>query len=403
MRICKIWDADYPWDIRVEKISNSLAMAGHEVHLVCRNEARRQKTEWNGRFTIHRLPVFPDFADPIKTLWNFPFAFNPIWIHSIAQVVRDTQADLILVRDILLALPAVILGRFFQIPVILDMAENYPAMLRDRIRYTPTGRLAALIRHPSNALVVECVALKFVDHVIVVVEESRERLVHKGVPWERISVVGNTPKLDQWLQVERALQRVTPQREMNLVYLGNLDGSRGVDVAIRAVEFLKRIGRLVRLSIIGDGPCIQELRNLASKLSVEDRVLITGRLPWARIEAIMAKAHVGIIPHYVTDAWNSTIPNKLFDYMCMGLPVIVSDAKPTARIVQAERCGEVFRDRNPEDLARCVLLLENPELCKREGCAGKVAVRERYNWERDSQVLVKVVQNARRSGSRLTQ
>ena len=37
MRICKIWDADYPWDVRVEKVARSLTEAGHEVHLVARN------------------------------------------------------------------------------------------------------------------------------------------------------------------------------------------------------------------------------------------------------------------------------------------------------------------------------------------------------------------------------
>src|SRR5947208_16013784 len=50
MRICKIWDADYPWDIRVEKVATSLSEAGHDVHLVFRNEARKPTLEWDGRF-----------------------------------------------------------------------------------------------------------------------------------------------------------------------------------------------------------------------------------------------------------------------------------------------------------------------------------------------------------------
>ena len=59
MKICKIWDADYPWDIRVEKVATSLSMAGHSVHLVCRNLDRRVRVEHNGTFTVHRLPAVP--------------------------------------------------------------------------------------------------------------------------------------------------------------------------------------------------------------------------------------------------------------------------------------------------------------------------------------------------------
>ena len=44
----------------------------------------------------------------------------------------------------------------------------------------------------------------------------------------------------------------------------------------------------------------------------------------------------------------------------LGLPVIVSDARPTARVVRDTGCGEVFQDRSVEDLARCIVALEGP-------------------------------------------
>ena len=56
MRICKVYDADYPWDIRVEKITDSLIQHGHEVHLVCRNLKRSPGYECSEQLHIHRLP-----------------------------------------------------------------------------------------------------------------------------------------------------------------------------------------------------------------------------------------------------------------------------------------------------------------------------------------------------------
>jgi glycosyltransferase involved in cell wall biosynthesis len=397
MRICKIWDADYPWDIRVEKVANSLGAAGHSVHLVCRNQGRQVRREQCGTFTVHRLPSLPVALGPLHTVANFPHPLNPVWLRVIARVVRTSGTDLILVRDILLALPAIVVGKRYRIPVVLDMAENYPAMLRDRLRYTPTGLLGRLIRQPALARLVERVALRLVDHTIVVVEESRDRLVQAGVASQRLSIVCNTPRLEQWTPSAESDISPTVSERTTAVYLGNLDGSRGIDVAIRAIRHLKDASRLVDLCVIGDGPSIRGLRKLVSERGLSDRVTITGRLPFREVQALIARAHVGLIPHYSTEAWNTTIPNKLFDYMLLGLPVIVSDVRPTARIVRDTGCGEVFRDRDAKDLARCIMVLEDPERRRRAGANGRRAVLERYRWDHDGATLVRTVERVART------
>jgi glycosyltransferase involved in cell wall biosynthesis len=391
MKICKIWDADYPWDIRVKKILLTLEQAGHTVDLVCRNQARRKRLESNGCLTIRRLPAIPSALGPLHTICNFPFPFNPVWIKAIATTIRHAHSDLVLVRDLPLALPAAILGRVYRVPVVLDMAENYPAMLADRLNYTQTSAIGRCVRHPLPARLIELLIIRLVHHIIVVVDESRDRLLRDGVSPDRVSVVCNTPRIDQW-KLKDYPQIVSHECSgLNLVYLGNLDGSRGIDVAIQAVRHLKDIGYKAKLSVIGDGPNILKLRELVIQCKVSDRVTIMGRLPFSQVQSIMAESHIGLIPHYSTAAWNSTIPNKLFDYMLLGLPVIVSDAKPTARIVQAEGCGEVFQDRNPFDLARCIRALEPPQLRQQMGTAGMAAVQKRYNWNYDAPVLLRSV------------
>jgi glycosyltransferase involved in cell wall biosynthesis len=159
----------------------------------------------------------------------------------------------------------------------------------------------------------------------------------------------------------------------------------------------------VSLTVIGDGPNTGGCRALAAELGVTDRVRFTGRLPFDAVRAELARANVGLIPHYSTAAWNSTMPNKLFDYMMLGLAVIVSDARPAARVVRDTGCGEVFGDRNAEDLARCILALERPEQRALRGANGSAAVRAHYNWTQDSRVLVEVLEQvARRTAVAMT-
>ena len=398
MRICKIWDADYPWDIRVEKVVFALALAGHSVDLVCRNQARRTRLESNGSLTIRRLPSLPPMLGPLHTGCNFPFPLNPVWINAIASAIRHGHADLLLVRDLPLALPAAMLGRAKRIPVVLDMAEHYPAMLEDRLRYTPTNLLGRLIRHPGTARLIERLSMRLVDHIIVVVEESRDRLIQAGYPPERLTVVSNTPRPDQWDFKDVPEAQSMQKHGLNQVYLGNLDGIRGIDVAIHALRHLKDHGCEAHLTVIGDGPNMPQLRELARQTGVFNQVEFVGhislhdRAGCSRVQTIIAQSDIGLIPHYATEACNSTIPNKLFDYMMLGLPVIVSNMKPTARIVLQEGCGEVFKDRDPVDLARCVLALADPQVRKRKGHKGQAAISRRYNWNYDSKILVDTIE-----------
>jgi len=67
----------------------------------------------------------------------------------------------------------------------------------------------------------------------------------------------------------------------------------------------------------------------------------------------------------------------------MGKPVIVSNAKPTERIVEEERCGLVFQDRDFNEFARAVLKLEQASTREEMGRNGKAAITERYNWAVD--------------------
>ena len=396
MVICHIWDADYPWDIRVEKVCQSL-QAKHEVHLVCRNEKRSLRHEVLDGTIIHRLPSLPMWLGPCHTILGLPFFFNPTWIEAIWSTVKKTRAGLILVRDIPLAPTAILVGRWFNIPVLLDLAENYPAMLEDQRLYSPTTSIGRMVRHPGLAKIVEKTVLRLVDHIIVVVEESRDRLVDMGIDPGRITIITNTPTLDRWSEDCAAKTASNVRDPAHFVYLGNLDGSRGLDTAIKAVGLLKDRGHYVELSIIGTGPNIDLYRKLAEMLVVTDRVAITGRLPFAKVEAIMAQANVGLIPHYGTGAWNSTIPNKLFDFMSMGKPVVVSNARPTERIVEEVQCGIVFKERDAEDLAVAMMAMEDKALRERFGRQGRDAFVKKYNWAVDEQRLFESLDSAVRA------
>src|ERR1700741_3616036 len=90
MMICKVWDADYPWDVRVEKVARSLTDAGHEVHLVARNRGRLSRYEQLPEAHVHRLRPLP-IGRRLDSATMFPAFFNPRWAAAIIGTARQTK------------------------------------------------------------------------------------------------------------------------------------------------------------------------------------------------------------------------------------------------------------------------------------------------------------------------
>jgi glycosyltransferase involved in cell wall biosynthesis len=254
MRILKVWDGEYPWDVRAEKVCQGLTDAGHVVHMVARNRDDRALREELQECTVHRLRPWRLLGPALDAASQFPAFFNPRWVRLMTSVGRRQQVDLILVRDLPLAPTAIYAARRLGVPVALDMAENYPAMMRDLWTTGATRFGDALVRNPRAVEAVERWTLRRIDHTLVVVEESRDRLVALGVPPDRITVVSNTPSLQRLDRLDPPTRQPAGDGgRLELVYLGLLETARGVGAAIEAVALCRARGIPVTFSIIGDG------------------------------------------------------------------------------------------------------------------------------------------------------
>lgn len=389
MRILKIWDGEYPWDVRTEKVCQALSDLGHTVHMVARNRDGRAILERLPECTVHRMTPWPLLGKTLDATSQFPAFFNPRWIRHVAQTARQEKAELIIVRDIPLAPVAYRVGRQLGLPVILDMAENYPAMIDD---YWTTGTTRFgdfVIRNPRIVRIVERWVLARMDHILVVVEESRDRLVSLGVPPDRVSIVSNTPRRRRIVESAStenpASRRRDPQDVFRMVYLGLMEEPRGVRLVLDAVAAARRRGIRVELDLLGDGRSLDAFRARAKELDLYEckAVRFHGYVPYQDALSIVSQADAGLIPHFANESWETTIPNKLFDYMSLSLPVIASDVTPVVRILKETGAGRTFRDRDARDLERVIVELAADDQLSRIGEAGIEAIRRTHNWENE--------------------
>lgn len=393
----------YP-DIRVVKMTDTLAKAGYEVIVLARNikgvsepgashpyaHLLNQKgEEWRGRLLLRRL--LDDTPERWRAPLTLPYYVNPVWKRAIRDLVVREGCRLLIVRDMPLVLAATAVGKRYGVPVIFDMAENYPAALSVWRRYEGVMRYIVnnVARNVALARIVEKAALRASSHVLVVTDESRSRIAEWVVDISRITVVENTPILEEYDADLLASVLAVESQGIVIVYTGELHVYRGIETCLYAANMLKDTIN-VKWWFIGMGKKENDFRHLAEQLALTS-VTWYGWQPHPQMRAYITKSDVGIVPHFRNPLTDFTMPNKVYDYMAFRKPVLVSDCRPMKRMVEEVGCGLVFRSQDAKDLAEKVLMLRDPALRAEMGERGRKAVEERYNWSVDGQKLLEVV------------
>ena len=378
MKIAILFYAPFPWNRGIHLVASALREAGHDVVVYC-PEGRV------GESSDTSVPVVR------RSRGALPVYIDVVWLFWLARRMRRDGVDVVWTRDLPLMPFAIVAGRLLRRPVCFDMRENFPAAYVARRGSIGVGE--RIIHAVLKA--VERVCIRLSDHVFVVVEEQKERLVAMGVAAERVSVNMTTPDSDFLASCPAP---ITGGPGISAVYAGHFFAFRGLGMVLEAVAEARRRGARVHLTIAGGGgrgddERRDELLDQTRALGIEDAVNVAGWIDPRNLPAFLAEFDVGLITNELSEHTETTIPGKLFEYMACGLMVISSDLAPVRRIVEREQVGYVFRPYAVEALAERLVLVAGmtPEGRLAIRLRGWRAARDQYNWHRQSRALVKAV------------
>ncbi|GAB4282566.1 MAG: hypothetical protein Kow0067_02780 [Coriobacteriia bacterium] len=378
----------YPPDVRVDKEARVLAEAGHEIFLLTSDKNGRPSAEPLPPLEVRRYPARGGWLESkLTALVNFLTWRMPLWERHIDAFVAENGIEALHVHDLPAVASAVAVGRRRGIPVVFDMHEYYPGA----VRVWPRPWLAKLIQTPARYERYHTWATRAVDAVIPAVEETQEMALAAGVPPERVWLFRNVEdagEIVRWEGPEEGAFVVT--------FAGGFGPHRGIDTLISAMPLLLELVPGARLLLIGSGSNDAELRALAGELGVSEHVEFTGWIGIDEMRERLAHSSVGTAPFTRSAHTDTMLPHKLFQYMGMGLPVVVTDCKPVARIVHETGAGEVARSGDAASVARALARLADPDRARAASEAGKRAVAERYNLEIEGMRLAELYESLAR-------
>ncbi|MFK8005348.1 MAG: glycosyltransferase family 4 protein [Saprospiraceae bacterium] len=391
MKIGMILDNEFTGDMRVENEVISLVEAGHQVFVLCFNYGKKEPFESFHGGQIIRILINSKYKDKMKGLTNTFFdPYTRYWGKQISSFVKEYNIEVLHVHDLVLLGGAFkgIKKLGYKIPVVSDLHENYPEALK-YYKFSNTFPGNILISVPKW----ERTEIKWIDqadYIITVIEEAVTRYEKLGTDKSKITVVANYVNSDEFLNAETVdsiLEKFKGQFVIS--YLGGFDSHRGLESVIRAVPLVRDQIPNFKLVLVGAGRNLEDLKQLAKSLDVEEQVVFEGwQLP-STLPTYISASSLCLIPHLKTGHTDNTIPHKLFQYMLLGKPVLSTNCNPLERIINETKSGLIFRSNDEKDLAEKIkYAYDNSDETKQMGVNGTKAVKEIYNWENTAKNLI---------------
>jgi glycosyltransferase involved in cell wall biosynthesis len=377
-----------PFDRRVWQEAQALVHNGWRVSVICPlNASFPKRFELIDDIAIYRHPLPPEGRGALAYFREYSFAlFHEFRL--LMKVHRERGFSIIQACNppdliFLVAAPFKLFGKRF----IFDQHDVGPELFV--VKYEKKGVLYRAL------LFFERCSYAMADFVITANATFKDLATSRGgKDPSRVEVVYGVPD-------RKRIHRVEPEpglrgdRKFVIGYIGIINEQDGVDHLIKAVAELvhKRGFRDLRAVVVGSGPALDQVRQLADSLNLSDFVVFTGYLSGERFLSHVSAFDIGVIPDPYNEANDVMSMNKVFEYCALGIPTACYPLKETKRLLG--EAGVYAPTLDPGGLAEaCLSLMRNEAL--RARCSAEAArlSAETFIWDHEAKKYVDIYKRA---------
>lgn len=261
--------------------------------------------------------------------------------------------------------------------VIFDVHEDIPYDIADKVWIAPP------LRPPVAAA--SAVVLRAMQGLYSGVVTATPAIARRFRN-EHTVVVRNYPSLEE---LPQGPSPSFADRPANVVYVGSITELRCAFEMVRAMASAS-IPAGTRLQLAGlfeDDPLERKVRALPGAQNVE----FLGYCARSRVNALLTNARAGLLLFQPAANHDEAVPNKLFEYLGAGLPVIISNTMQCSSVVREHDCGVVVDPNDLEQIAKAIAyLVDNPAAAQAMGERGRMLVREKFQWTSEATKLTQL-------------
>jgi glycosyltransferase involved in cell wall biosynthesis len=291
------------------------------------------------------------------------------------QVARSREFDLLYYRGVSFLANC---GHFLGLPSISEVNGIYV----DELRSAGMRRLGLQFHTFREKNIVTGA-----DRIICVTEGIRNELVKQyGVKSEQCYVIGNAADLELFYPKSKSECRNKLGLRLdsyNIGFIGTFQPWIEFKPLFEAITELVRQKVPVLLTLVGDGPKFNDVKQCVRNHNLDSQVLLTGRVPYETIPDWINTFDVCIAPF--ARSRNQKIglsPLKLYEYMACGRPAIVSDIPGVTATIKSANAGLIYDSANAVTLASHLLqIYEKPDLGELMGRNARNYVHDNHSWE----------------------
>jgi glycosyltransferase involved in cell wall biosynthesis len=365
--ICAIGTNHDAHGVRVyHRICRSLTSNGFEVDWIAQSDGSREFVEG---IHFHELGKYSPSVDlrPLTRLQRIRQAFS---------IAKRLNAALFQFHSPEFIVHAITLKNRTEKPVVFDCMEDFESYVRQRpgipwwLRPLAVFGTRHLLRKAGR---------KF-DAVLTADPGTAEffrPFARRVLPLYNFPVLRNFPDSSR-----------KHHTAYDLVHHGRLNKHHLIEI-LNIDEALQDRNHFVKWYLFGSIPEREWFLTELKSRGVSDRFRIEKRILHSRVMGEVQKAKIGIIPLPDLPKYHNNVPGKLFEFMAMRMPVVMSDLPPSRSFISDDKYALRVKPSDYEAFADAIVhLLDNPELCRKMGKEGRLRVEKEYNWSAEFNKLL---------------